>query len=77
LVVEVGFEVDAAAVAAVAARGTAARNVFFAAEGHAAVAAVAGLHEDLGFINKHGNKTPEKDNISEQPKSEMPGRRPL
>jgi hypothetical protein len=77
VVVEVGFEVDAAAIAAVAARGTAARNVFFAAESHAAIAAVASLHEDFSFINKHGNKTPEKDNISEQPKSEMPGQRPL
>jgi len=76
VVVEVGFEVDAAAVAAVAAGGAAARNVFFAAEGHAAVAAVAGLHEYLGFINKHDNKTPEKDNISELRRYELPERRP-
>ena len=44
VVIQIGFEIDAAAVAAVPARGTAARHVFFAAEGHAAVAAVAGLH---------------------------------
>jgi glyoxylase-like metal-dependent hydrolase (beta-lactamase superfamily II) len=65
VVVKVGFEVDAAAIASVAAGGAAARNVFFTAKGYAAIAAVTGLHEDFGFINKHGNKTPEKDNISE------------
>ena len=65
VVVKVGFEIDAAAIAAVAAGGAAARNVFFAAEGHAAIAAVTGLQEYFGFINKHGNKAPEKDNISE------------
>src|SRR5882762_3508631 len=60
VVIEVGFEVDAAAIAAVAAGGAAARNVFFAAESHAAIAAVAGLQEYFGFINEHENKTPEK-----------------
>jgi hypothetical protein len=44
--------------AAVSAGGTAPRYVFFAAESHAAVAAVAGLHEYFGFINEHRNKTP-------------------
>jgi glyoxylase-like metal-dependent hydrolase (beta-lactamase superfamily II) len=65
VVVKVGFEIDATAVAAVASGGAATWNVFFTAEGYAAIAAVTRLHEDFGFINKHGNKTPEKDNISE------------
>ena len=76
VVVEIGFEIDAAAIAPVTAGGTATWNIFFAAKGHAAIAAVAGLHEDFGFINKHGNKTPEKDTISKLPKPEMPERRP-
>src|SRR6267142_4612231 len=66
VVVEVGFEVDTAAMAAVAARGAAARNVFFATESHTAIAAVAGLHKYFGFINKHGNSR-KKDNTSELP----------
>jgi len=44
--------------AAVATGWTAARHVFFAAKGDAAVAAVAGLHEYFSFINEHRNKTP-------------------
>jgi hypothetical protein len=44
--------------AAIAAGGPAARNIFLAPKGHAAVAAVAGLHEYFGFINEHRNKTP-------------------
>src|SRR6266852_5057317 len=58
VVVDVGFEIDAAAMAAVAAGGTTTRHVFFAPEGHAAVAAVAGLHEYFGFINEHRNEPP-------------------
>src|SRR5882762_5153606 len=58
VVVRVGFQIDVAAMAAVAARRTTARNIFFAPKGHAAVAAVAGLHEYFGFINEHRNKTP-------------------
>src|SRR6267378_8496463 len=58
VVVWIGFEINAAAMAAVAAGGTAAGHVFFAPEGYAAVAAVAGLHEYFGFINEHRNKTP-------------------
>ena len=53
VVVRIRFEINAAAVAAVAARRAAARNVFFAAERDAAVAAVAGLHENFGFVNEH------------------------
>ena len=50
---ERGAHEDVAAVAAVAAGGTAAGDEFFAAEGHAAVAAVAGLDSDLGFVDEH------------------------
>jgi hypothetical protein len=53
VVVRIRFEVDAAAVAAVAARRTAARHEFFAAERDAAVSAVAGLHVDFGFVDKY------------------------
>ena len=58
VVVRIRFEIDAAAGTAVAAGGTAAGHVFFAPEGHAAVAAVSRFHEYLGFINEHRNKTP-------------------
>ena len=44
---------DVAAVAAVAAGGTAAGNELFAPEGHAAVAAVAGLDANSCFIDEH------------------------
>jgi len=43
-----------AATAAVAARGPAAGHELLAAEGHAAVAAVAGFDANFGFVNKHG-----------------------
>ena len=39
--------------AAVTTGGTALGNELFAAEGHAAVAAVAGLDADSCFVNKH------------------------
>ena len=58
VVVWVGFKINVAAMAAVTARGTAARNIFLATEGHATIAAVAGLHENFGFINEHWNMTP-------------------
>src|SRR5258708_8709164 len=45
IVVRIGFEIDAATVASVAARGTAARNVLFATEGHPAITAIAHLHK--------------------------------
>jgi hypothetical protein len=44
---------DVAAVAAVAAGGATAGDELFAPEGHAAIAAVAGLDSDSCFINKH------------------------
>jgi hypothetical protein len=40
-------------VATVAARWTAAGDEFFAAEGHAAVAATSGLDANFGFIDEH------------------------
>ena len=49
-----GHENDAAAVAAVAAVGTAAGNVLLPPEAQAAVAAAAGLHGDFDFVNEHG-----------------------
>jgi len=44
---------DVAAASAVAAGGTAAGNELFAAEGHAAIAAVAGFYLDFCFIDEH------------------------
>jgi hypothetical protein len=49
-----GLHEDVAATAAVAAGGTAARDELFAAEGHAAVAAVAGFDANFGFVEEHG-----------------------
>jgi hypothetical protein len=48
-----GSHDDVAAAAAIAAGGPAAGDVFLAAESEAAVAAVAGLHQDSSFVNKH------------------------
>ena len=45
---------DVAAAASVAAGGTATGDELFAAEGHAAVAAVAGFYANFGFIDEHG-----------------------
>src|SRR5580765_1981537 len=53
VVVGIGFEIDAAAIAAIAAARAAAGDVFFAAERNAAVAAVAGLDCDFCFVNEH------------------------
>ena len=51
----IGLEDDVAAVAAVAARGTPARDELLAAEGHRAGAPVAGLHQNLRFVDElHG-----------------------
>ena len=49
----VPYQDDTAAVAAVAAGGTAQGNVFFPPEGHRAVAAVAGFYIDFCVISKH------------------------
>src|SRR5690606_10320778 len=52
----VGLQPDAAAIAAIAAVGTAARHVFLAAEAHRAVAAVAGNDLDHRFVYEfHAN----------------------
>jgi hypothetical protein len=59
IVVDVGFQIDAAAMAAITAGGAAARHVFFATERDATVTAVSGLHQYFGFINEHWIKLPE------------------
>jgi hypothetical protein len=53
VVVRIGFEINAAAVAAIAAGRAAARNVFFTPKRDTAVAAVAGFYIDFGFVNEH------------------------
>ena len=60
VVVGIRFEINAAAVASIAARWAAARNIFLAAKRDAAVAAVAGFHQDFSFVNKHENHSPQK-----------------
>src|SRR5215472_2625097 len=54
VVVRIGFQVHVAAMAAVAARWPAARNILLPAERDAAVSAVAALHQDSGLIYEHG-----------------------
>src|SRR5208282_4097328 len=58
VVVGIRFEVNAAAMAAVAARRSAARDVLLPAKGDATVAAVAGLNRYFRFVSKHENHTP-------------------
>ena len=60
VVVRIGFQIDAAPVAAIAARGTAPRNKLLTAKSHAAVTAVASLYEYFGFINEQRNNSPRK-----------------
>src|SRR5437667_295294 len=56
--VAVGARPDAAAAAAVAAVRAAIADVFLAAEGRGAVAALAGVHLDLRFVDEfHGPET--------------------
>ena len=50
-----GHQDDAAAVAAVAAVGPAARDVFLPAEADAAVTPFARLHADFRFVDEHEN----------------------
>ncbi len=52
-----GFHDDVAALAAVAAGRTAARNELLAAEGHAAIPAVTGFDSDFGFVDEHGENS--------------------
>jgi len=60
VVVGIRFEIDAAAMAAVASGRTAAGNEFLAAKRDAAVAADAGLYQDFCFVNKHENHSPHR-----------------
>src|SRR5271163_298441 len=53
VVVRIRFDVDVAALAAIAAGRSAARDVLLPAKRDAAVAAVAGFDGDFGFIRKH------------------------
>jgi hypothetical protein len=53
----IGLEDDVPAVATVPAIGPAARNVLLPPEGDAAIAAVAALNDNLGFVDEfHGGK---------------------
>jgi hypothetical protein len=54
VVVRVCFDVNVAAVPAIATRWAAARDVLLPAKREAAIAAVAGLHHDFRFVSKHG-----------------------
>ena len=45
---------DVAAAASIAAARSTARYIFFAAEGQAAIAAVAGLYFDFDLVDEHG-----------------------
>src|SRR4051812_23094169 len=47
---------DAAAIAAIAAIGSAARDVFLAAKAHAAITAIAGFDFDGDAVDEHGGK---------------------
>src|SRR5262249_25851747 len=53
VVVRIRLNKNAAAVSAIAAGRPASGHVLLAAEGDAAVPAIAGLYEDFGFIDKH------------------------
>jgi hypothetical protein len=53
VVVNVGFQINARAVAAIAAGRTTTRDIFFAPKSHAAVAAMASLYEYFCFISEH------------------------
>src|SRR5258706_10717883 len=58
IVVRIRFEVNAAAMAAVTSSGSATRHKFLAPKCDATVSAIAGLHVDFGFINKHVDSVP-------------------
>jgi len=53
VVVRIRFQVNAAAVTAVASRWSAPRHEFLSTERDAAVPAAARFHQNLRFINKH------------------------
>jgi hypothetical protein len=60
VVVGIRFEIDAAAVAAIATGRATAGNEFFAAKRDAAVSAGAGLYQNFCFVNKHENHSPKR-----------------
>ncbi len=64
ILIGIGEENDAAAIASVAAVGAALGDVFLAAEGDAPVAAVAGFHLNDGFVDEHGR--------NQKPTEELP-----
>jgi hypothetical protein len=51
--VSVGHEINAPAIAAIAAAGSASRDKLFPAERNATVTTVAGFHCNLGFVDEH------------------------
>src|ERR1700674_326707 len=53
VVINVGFQINTRAMAAIPAGRTATRNIFFATKRHAAVAAMASLYEYFCFISEH------------------------
>src|ERR1700676_5377004 len=53
VVINVGFQINARAMAAIAAGWAATGNIFFAPKRHAAVAAMASLYEYFCFISEH------------------------
>ncbi len=54
IVVRIRFEINVAAVSAIATRRSAARDILLPPERHTAVSAVAAFDPNFGFINKHG-----------------------
>src|SRR5690242_15498099 len=60
VVVRVGFQQNASAIAAIAAGGAAPRDVFFTTKGYAAVSAVPRFDQDFGLVNKHRSSSPRK-----------------
>src|SRR5437870_12312148 len=53
-----GFHDDVAALAAITAGRSAARNELLVAKRKTAIAAIAGLHPNFGFVNEHGSTEP-------------------
>ena len=53
VLVRIGHEIDAAAVASVAAAGPASRHELLPPEGNTAMSAIAGPYGDFGFVDEH------------------------
>jgi len=60
VVVLARYQDNIAAGSAIPAARAAARNIFLASEGKAAIAAIASLYHDFSFVNKHENHAPQK-----------------